>query len=72
VRIVVDGAASARLVADDGHTLPLTPPARYAFAYADGAATIVCSGEAPVDGFWDWRFSVDPRTGALERLGPAY
>lgn len=73
MRLVVDGERCVRIVAESGETRrALEPPPGYAFSYADGPATLVCRGEAPVDGFWDWRFSVDEESGALERLGPAY
>lgn len=73
MKLIVDGAGEARIVSAAGDTLrTLTPPPGCSFSYADTLSTLVCRGEAAVDGWWDWRFSVDLETGAMERIGPAY
>lgn len=73
MRLVVDDPATARLLSGAGDPLrTLLPPTGYSFSHAEPPLILVCRGEAPVDGWWDWRFAVDPATGELERIGPAY
>jgi hypothetical protein len=33
---------------------------------------VVGQGEAPRDGWWDWRFEADWQAGVLRSVGPAY
>ena len=51
----------------------ITAPDGYAIShFVDGGPAVVCQGEAPHEGWWDWHFTVDPRGGEMRRTGPAY
>jgi hypothetical protein len=53
------------------------PPEGFAFSYLTGhcevpIAVVAGSTDGQIDGWYDWHFSVDPQTGKLSRISPAY
>lgn len=59
----------------EGCAAPVPPPEGYSFSYVAegaGAPLVVCTGDQPYDGWWDWHFAWDEDAQALRRAGPAY
>lgn len=54
----------------------LFPPQGFSFSYLTNhpevEIAIVCSSENSIEGWYDWHFSLDIKTGNLKRYCPAY
>jgi hypothetical protein len=54
----------------------VTAPAGYIFSYItehpEVGVAVVCGGNEKVDGWYDWHFAIDTKTGKLTRHCPAY
>ncbi|QDV16052.1 hypothetical protein Pan153_06730 [Gimesia panareensis] len=53
------------------------PPEGFAFSYLTDhcqvpIAVVAGSTDGQIDGWYDWHFSVNPQTGKLSRISPAY
>lgn len=56
------GREGGRIATPDGISL----------SHFGGDGVVVGQGEAPSEGWWDWRFEADWQAGVLRRVGPAY
>jgi len=79
VLVLDDGAPGTRVLCGFSHggeaLFRVGPPAGFEFSYLTGhpevGAAVVCGGAVKIDNWYDWHFSVDLRTGRLERHCPA-
>lgn len=59
----------------EGRAAPVPPPEGYSFSHVaegEGGALVVCTGNQPSEGWWDWHFAWDEEAQALRRAAPAY
>ncbi|MEO7779458.1 MAG: hypothetical protein ABIY63_18180 [Fibrobacteria bacterium] len=74
-----EGADKSELIGFDSigqQNFKSFPPRGYRFSHLTlhpkAQIAVVCGGEEEVDGWYDWHFSIQPETGELKRIYPAY